>query len=153
MFHPRYEEVAKRIHAIGEGETDQISLMATLSCELFHEFEHFHWVGFYRKVGPELLKIGPYQGGHGCLVIPFNRGVCGACARTEKTIIVDDVDAFEGHIACASTTQSEIVVPVLDQTGELIAVFDVDSDLPAAFDTIDGQNLEKILMQVFSKSS
>lgn len=153
MFHPRYRVVAERIRALSEGESDQISLMATLSCELFHEFNHFHWVGFYRKVEPELLKIGPYQGAHGCLMISFDRGVCGACARSEKTIIVDNVDAFEGHIACASTTQSEIVVPVLDQKDNLIAVLDIDSDCPAAFDAIDGENLEQILKQVFSNSS
>jgi len=131
-----------------EGEDDPISLMATVTCELHNHFDHFHWTGFYRVVGPELLKIGPYQGGHGCLVIPFARGVCGAAARTGETQLVADVDAFPGHIACASSTRSEVVVPVYS-SGRLIAVFDVDSDNPDAFDTDDRDALESILAQVF----
>jgi GAF domain-containing protein len=118
--------------------------MATISCELFHAMEGFDWVGFYRVVEPELLKVGPYQGGHGCLVIPFNKGVCGACARTEETQIVADVNAFADHIACSSSTQSEIVLPVFEN-GKLIAVFDVDSNKPDDFDESDRIALEGIL--------
>ncbi|SOH93120.1 GAF domain-containing protein [Monaibacterium marinum] len=147
-MHPRYHDVHAAIMSLCEGEDDPIALMATVTCELHHHFENFHWTGFYRVVAPELLKIGPYQGGHGCLVIPFARGVCGAAARTGETQLVADVDAFPGHIACASSTKSEIVVPVFS-SGRLIAVFDVDSDLPDAFDTDDRDALQAILAQVF----
>ena len=143
-----YDTVSKTISALCEGEKDAISKMATISCELFQNLEGFDWVGFYRVVEPELLKIGPYQGGHGCLVIPFDKGVCGACAREEKAQIVDDVDAFPGHIACAASTRSEIVLPVHEK-GKLIAVLDIDSDKPADFDDSDRQALEEILAGAF----
>jgi L-methionine (R)-S-oxide reductase len=101
--------------------------------------------------GPELLKIGPYQGGHGCLVIPFSRGVCGAAARTGQIQLVPDVEAFDGHIACSSSTRSEIVLPVHDATGALIGVFDIDSDRPDAFDDTDARELAAILDAVFRR--
>ena len=107
-----YSEVRARIRAVCAGEDDAVALMATVACELYHGFDDFDWVGFYRVTAPGLLKIGPYQGGHGCLVIPFARGVCGAAAREMRTQVVADVDAFPGHIACAASTRSEIVVPV-----------------------------------------
>ena len=130
-----YDEVAARIRAVCEGETDEIALMATVACELFHGLEGYDWAGFYRVVAPGLLKIGPYQGGHGCLEITFDRGVCGAAARTGLTQVVEDVETFPGHIACAASTRSEIVVPVFGADGDLIAVLDIDSDRPAAFDS------------------
>ena len=139
-----YKEVTQTIAALCEGETDAITKMATISCELFHAMEGFDWVGFYRVVEPRLLKVGPYQGDHGCLVIPFNKGVCGACARTEETQIVPDVNAFADHIACSSSTQSEIVLPVFEN-GKLIAVLDVDSDKLNDFDESDKVALEGIL--------
>lgn len=145
-----YSEVEARIRALCAGEDDEVALMATLSCELFHSMEGFDWVGFYRVVAPDLLKIGPYQGGHGCLVIPFSRGVCGAAASARRTQVVPDVDAFPGHIACASSTRSEIVLPVFARDGRLIGVLDVDSDAPAAFDDTDAAALEAILMSVFA---
>jgi L-methionine (R)-S-oxide reductase len=144
-----WPEVAQRIAALIEGEDDDVAKMATIACEIFHGFERFHWVGFYRVVGPELMKIGPYQGGHGCLVIPFSRGVCGACARVRQTIIVPDVEAFPDHIACSSTTRSELVAPVM-RNGELIAVLDLDSDYPDAFDENDRRAVEAILAASFS---
>lgn len=140
----RYREVEKRIDALLEGEDDWIAAMATVACELHHTFEHFHWTGFYRAVSDDLLVIGPYQGGHGCLRIPFDRGVCGAAARTRQTQFVPDVDAFPGHIACSSTTRSEIVVPIVTPQGRLLAVLDVDSDDPAAFDDADRAALERL---------
>jgi len=148
---PGHAEVRAKIRALTEGETDEIALMATVACELFHHFERFDWVGFYRVVGKELLKIGPYQGGHGCLVIPFSRGVCGAAAREGRTQLVADVDAFPGHIACASSTRSEIVLPVWSRTGDLIAVLDIDSDTPDNFDETDRAELEAILREVFER--
>ena len=143
-----YQPVANSIASLCQGETDTIAKMATIACELHSTMEGFDWVGFYRVVEPRLLKIGPYQGGHGCLVIPFDRGVCGACASQEKTQVVDDVDAFPGHIACSSSTRSEIVLPVYEK-GNLIAVLDIDSDAPAAFNEHDQRMLEQILEDSF----
>lgn len=140
----QYEVALKRIQSLIEGETDEIAIMATVACELHHTMDHFHWTGFYRVVEPGLLKIGPYQGGHGCLTIPFGKGVCGHVAETGELLRLDDVESFPGHIACSSTTRSEIVVPVFDKSGELRAVLDVDSDLPNAFDEIDDAELTKI---------
>jgi GAF domain-containing protein len=137
--------VRARIEAVLDGEADWIAAMATVACELHTAFAHFHWTGFYRHVGGELLVIGPYQGGHGCLRIPFSRGVCGAAARTRATQRVPDVEAFPGHIACASSTRSEIVVPLVTPDGRVIAVLDVDSDLPDAFSAeVDQPHLESL---------
>ena len=143
-----YETSAKTIAALCEGETDETALMATIACELYHTFEDFDWVGFYRVTEPQILKIGPYQGGHGCLVIPFDKGVCGACARTGETQIVEDVNAIADHIACSASTRSEIVLPVYKQ-GKLIAVLDIDSDRLAAFDDTDADALQKIISGAF----
>jgi L-methionine (R)-S-oxide reductase len=137
-------ELFDRIKALIKGETDAVAIMATLACELHHHFPHFHWTGFYRLVAPGLLKIGPYQGGHGCLVIPFERGICGRCAREEKTVVIPDVELEADHIACSSSTRSEIVVPVFDAEGSLRAVLDVDSDIPDAFGQSDAVLLEKV---------
>jgi L-methionine (R)-S-oxide reductase len=145
------EELRGRVLALVEGEEDSIAKMATLACEIFQADPRFDWVGFYRRVDKDLLKIGPYQGGHGCLVIPFSRGVCGACAREEKTQLVPDVDAFPGHIACASSTRSELVVPVFDKDGGLIAVLDIDSDQPNAFSEQDARFFEALMAEVFSR--
>ncbi len=145
-----YSELSKIIASLTEGETDEVALMATVTCEVHHSDDRFHWTGFYRVTEPELLKIGPYQGGHGCLKIPFSRGVCGAAARTGAAQLVADVDAFPGHIACASSTRSELVLPVKNAAGDVIAVFDLDSDLPDAFTEEDAAELAKILSSVFS---
>ena len=143
-----YPALEARIASLAEGETDAVALMATIACELHHSDPRFDWTGFYRVVEPGLLKIGPYQGGHGCLVIPFDKGVCGACARTEEIQIVPDVEAFPGHIACSSSTRSEIVLPVF-RDGALIAVLDIDSDRPDAFDERDAEALARILEAAF----
>ena len=148
-----YTELAKAISSLTEGETDEVALMATVACEVHHADDRFDWTGFYRVVAPELLKIGPYQGGHGCLVIPFNRGVCGAAALTRTVQIVPDVEAFPGHIACASSTRSELVLPVEDASGKLIGVFDIDSDQPDAFDAADAAALSAILASVFQQAA
>jgi GAF domain-containing protein len=104
-------------------------------------------------VAPDLLKIGPYQGGHGCLVIPFSRGVCGACARTGEIQNVPDVDAFPDHIACSSTTRSELVLPVRNGAGALLGVLDLDSNTPAAFTTADEAWLVPLLAAVFKDAA
>ncbi|MCF6431061.1 GAF domain-containing protein [Leisingera sp. MMG026] len=144
--------LAKTIASLTAGETDEVALMATVACEVHHADDRFDWTGFYRAVAPELLKIGPYQGGHGCLQIPFSRGVCGAAARTGEVQLVADVDAFPGHIACASSTRSELVLPVWNAAGALIGVFDIDSDQPDAFTQEDAEQLAVILRQVFSRN-
>ena len=148
---PDYTSLAKTIHSLTEGENDTVALMATVACEVHHADARFDWTGFYRVTGPEMLKIGPYQGGHGCLQIPFARGVCGAAARTGEVQLVADVDAFPGHIACASSTQSELVLPVWNADGDLIAVFDIDSDQPDAFTAQDADELTEILASVFAR--
>ncbi len=141
----RYDEVRAQIEAMLDDETDWVAAMATVACELNAAFAHFHWTGFYRHVGGDVLVVGPYQGGHGCLRIPFSRGVCGAAARTRQTQRVPDVEAFPGHIACASSTRSEIVVPLVAPDGRVIAVLDVDSDLPDAFSAdVDQPHLESL---------
>ena len=145
-----YKELAQVIASLTEGETDAVALMATLACEIHHADDRFDWTGFYRVTAPEVLKIGPYQGGHGCLVIPFARGVCGAAARTRQVQLVPDVDAFPGHIACASSTRSELVLPVFDRAGAVIAVLDIDSDQPDAFTQQDADELAAILQAVFA---
>ena len=147
-----YSELSGRLEAVAAGETDAIALMATVACEVHHADDRFNWTGFYRVVAPELLKIGPYQGGHGCLEIPFSRGVCGAAARMGEPQLVPDVDAFPGHIACASSTRSELVLPVWNGDGALIAVFDLDSDQPDAFGQADIDGLVPILASVFRES-
>jgi GAF domain-containing protein len=148
---PDYPALKATIRALTTGEDDPVALMATVACEVHHSDDRFDWTGFYRVTAPGMLKIGPYQGGHGCLTIPFERGVCGACARTRKTQLVPDVAAFPGHIACSSSTKSEIVLPVFDRTGALIAVFDIDSDQPAAFSETDATELAVILHDTFGR--
>ena len=149
-MHADYDTLSKTVASLTAGETDPIALMATVACEVHHADDRFDWTGFYRVVAPELLKIGPYQGGHGCLVIPFERGVCGAAAREGAVQLVSDVDAFPGHIACASSTRSELVLPVRDGAGALIAVFDIDSNQPDAFTQTDANALAGILKNVFT---
>jgi len=147
----RYGAVAEEIAAVLDGEPNLTARMATVASMLAASFDDYFWTGFY-VVDPQKadeLVVGPYQGTLGCLRIAFGRGVCGTAAATRTTQVVDDVGAFPGHIACDSRSVSEIVVPVLDREGRLIAVFDVDSTRPAAFDGLDAQWLEAILKQAF----
>jgi L-methionine (R)-S-oxide reductase len=145
-----YDTLANTIASLAMGETDAVALMATVACEVHHADTRFDWTGFYRVTAPEMLKVGPYQGGHGCLVIPFSRGVCGAAARTGTVQLIADVDAFEGHIACASATRSELVLPVYNSAGTLLGVFDIDSNQPAAFDENDAAHIASILKATFA---
>ena len=147
----RYAEVEAEILAVLDGEPDRIARMATVSSMLADAFPAFFWTGFY-GVDPakaDELVVGPYQGTLGCLRIPFGRGVCGAAAAERRTQIVEDVHAFPGHIACDSRSASEIVVPVLDASGALIAVLDVDATEKAAFDAVDAEWLERLMAKVF----
>ena len=148
----RYAEVAEEIAAVLDGEPDRIARMATVAAMLAQSFDDYFWTGFY-VVDPartDELVVGPYQGTLGCLRIAFGRGVCGRAAAERRTVIVEDVDAFPGHIACDSRSKSEIVSPVFDAKGELIAVFDVDSERPAAFGEVDREGIERILKATFS---
>ena len=144
-------DLVARISALCEGEDDVIAKMATISCELYHAVDGYDWVGFYRVTEPQMLKIGPYQGGHGCLTIPFSKGVCGTAARLATTQLVDNVNAFEGHIACSSATQSELVLPIFDKTGAVMAVLDIDSNKPAFFSSDDAAVLETLMAALFGK--
>ena len=148
----RYAEVEAEILAVLEGEPNVTARMATLASMLADAFPAFFWTGFY-VVDPDRadeLVVGPYQGTLGCLRIAFGRGVCGAAAATRRTQVVEDVSAFPGHIACDSRSASEIVVPVFDRSGALIAVLDVDAVETAAFDAVDAEALERLLGRVFA---
>ena len=150
MKKERYLKVIQDIEALISGETDEIAVMSTVCCEVAHAFPEFNWVGFYRVTEPELLKVGPYQGGHGCLVIPFSKGVCGKAARENQTQLVKDVNTLPYHIACSSSTQSEIVVPVTDNKNIVRAVFDLDSEILDYVDETDKDYVEIICRLVGS---
>lgn len=143
-----YQQCRAKIEALCEGENDVIAKMASVAGVLHNEMKDFFWTGFYRVVAGELV-IGPYQGTVGCLRIEFGKGVCGMAAATGDAQVVDDVHDFPGHIACDGRSQSEIVLPVNDASGELIAVFDVDSAKKGTFDDLDRRCLEGILSYVF----
>ena len=148
----RYAEVAAEIASVLDGEPNLTARMATVASMLAASFDHYFWTGFY-VVDPDKpgeLVVGPYQGTLGCLRIAFGRGVCGTAAARRQTQLVEDVHAFPGHIACDSRSNSEIVVPVFDKTGALLAVFDVDSTDLAAFDAVDAEWLERILGATFA---
>jgi len=139
-----YELVQLKIESLLDNESDWVSAMATVVSELHHNFTHFNWTGFYRVTSPQMLKIGPYQGSHGCLTIPFSKGICGAAAREKRTQLVPDVHARKDHIACSSTTCSELVVPILDLNQEVLAVLDIDSDQKDAFSDLDKVFIENL---------
>ena len=142
-----------RIHALCKGEEDPIAIMVTVLAELSHAVDGCDWVGFYRVVAPDLLEVGPYRGGHGCLAIPLDRGVCGAAARKHAIQLVDDVDRFEGLIACSKTTKSELAISCFNQGGQLLGVLDIDSDQPNFFPWQDADQLDQMLRQLFQNAS
>lgn len=151
------DEIYRQVHAealsVLEDEPDLIACMATVACLLAQAFPENNWTGFYLvdPARPRELVVGPYQGTLGCLRIAFDRGVCGAAATTGETQIVPDVHAFPGHIACDSRSESEIVVPVVNADGELIAVLDIDSPRQGTFDTVDAAALERLVAAVFAE--
>ena len=151
----RYAEVAAEIAAVLEGEPNLTARMATVAAMLAQSFDSYFWTGFYvvDPARPAELVVGPYQGTLGCLRIGFGQGVCGTAAAERRTVIVPDVEAFPGHIACDSRSRSEIVVPVIGQGGGLLGVFDVDSAELAAFDEIDAEWLERILAAAFADNA
>ena len=151
-----YRRVRQQLQAVfteesGERLISGMVKMVTINAVLKREMETFDWVGFYLVKAPNLLEVGPYQGSVGCLSIQFGQGVCGQAAAQGKPVIVPDVHAFPGHIACDAATRSEIVIPVF-QDGRLLGVFDVDSYQPAAFDKIDQHFLEEILQRWFTRA-
>jgi len=148
----RYRVIQAEILAVLAGEPDRIARMATVAAMLAQSFEQYFWTGFYLVDAgkPDELVVGPYQGTLGCLRIAFGRGVCGTAAARAETQVVRDVHAFPGHIACDSRSASEIVVPVFDAEGRLIALLDVDSERPAAFDAVDAEALEGLVRAVFA---
>ena len=143
-FKEDYDLVQLKIESLLDNESDWVSAMATVVSELHNNFTHFNWTGFYRVTSPQMLKIGPYQGSHGCLTIPFSKGICGAAAREKRTQLVPDVYARKDHIACNSTTCSELVVPILDLNQEVLAVLDIDSDRKDAFSDLDKVFIENL---------
>ncbi len=144
MKEEKYKEVLRSVEALSEGETDLISVMSTIACEVYHAFDHFNWVGFYRLVDDKTLKVGPYQGGHGCLTISIERGVCGRCVRDNDIQIENDVCQLPHHIACSSETKSEMVLPVRKNGDTVMAVFDIDSTTVGVFDEVDERYMKAI---------
>lgn len=137
----KYSVLYEQIKSLTDGEDDLIANMANIS-SMIHQTFGFWWTGFYRVSGSELV-LGPFQGPLACSRIPFGRGVCGTAWKEAATVIVPDVDAFPGHIACSSASRSEIVVPVFDDE-KVIAVLDIDSAELNTFDSVDKEWLEKI---------
>lgn len=146
----RLREALPQIEATVAGETDAVAVQATLACLLWETLPQTNWCGFYRRVGDRMLAVGPYQGGMGCLRIPYERGVCGACARTGVTQRVPDVHAFPGHIACDGATRSELVLP-LWVAGEVVGVLDLDSPHLDGFSEAEAQILETLLVRSFAQ--
>jgi L-methionine (R)-S-oxide reductase len=138
-----YDALIPQIEALVLGETDLIANLANITAALKEAFDFF-WVGFYLKKENQLV-LGPFQGPIACTRIDFNRGVCGHCYSTQKTVIVPDVEAFPGHIACSAASKSEIVLPAFDKNGAVFLILDVDSDVLDDFSTADAEGLEKIM--------
>ncbi len=145
----RYGRLREQLAGLLGKTADTQARMATVSALLYHKFAHYFWCGFYRLVDGDLV-VGPYQGPLACQVLARNRGVCWAAVTGGDTVIVPDVRRFAGHIACDARSLSEIVVPVRDAGGAIVAVLDVDSDKPDQFDEEDRQGLEAIVAMLSS---
>jgi L-methionine (R)-S-oxide reductase len=137
-----YRELLPAMRSVVEGEPDLIANLANLAAMLKQALPGASWVGFYRQVGDDLV-LGPFQGKLACTRIGAGKGVCGAAAARRETLVVPDVDAFPGHIACDAATRSEIVVPVV-RDGRVVAVLDLDSEAPAHFDAVDAEQLGQV---------
>lgn len=144
----KYQALLPQIKALTEGETDLVANLANISAALKHGLDFF-WVGFY-MVKENQLVLGPFQGTVACTRIAFDKGVCGACYREQKTLIVPDVEAFPGHIACSSLSRSEIVVPIF-QNSKVVMVLDVDSTKLDDYDETDKQYLEELAHWISQK--
>ncbi len=148
----RLEQALPQIRAALDGERDAVAIQATLACLLWETLIQTNWCGFYRRVSDRTLAVGPYQGAMGCLRIDFDRGVCGACARTREVQLVRDVSQFRDHIACDARTRSELVLPVVAR-GELRAVLDLDSQHLDAFDPGEADRLRGLVEEVFADAT
>ncbi len=144
----RYERICDQLVELFEKNNDPIARMATISAILHHKMSSFFWTGFYRLDGDRLV-VGPYQGPLACAVLPAPEGVCWAAIKNEKTLVVADVHSFAGHVACDARSKSEVVVPVRDATGQILAVLDVDSDQLDSFGETDRLGLEKIVNLIY----
>lgn len=149
MKEAQYRLLTEQISALIDGEDDLIAVMSNV-CAAIHETMGFFWTGFYRVVGEELV-LGPFQGPVACMHIAYGRGVCGTAWKEQRTIVVSDVEQFPGHIACSSLSRSEIVVPLLSPTNQVVAVLDIDSRELATFDDTDKEYLEHICNIITSK--
>ena len=145
----KYQLLTEQVEALIEGESDAVSIMANVSAAI-HEAMGFFWTGFYVERNGQLC-LGPFQGNVACYRIPHGKGVCGTAYERRETIVVPDVEAFPGHIACSSLSRSEIVVPIFDAKGNVIAVLDIDSDRLATFDAVDRRHLEAITTLIATK--
>ena len=147
--HEKYELLLSQIDALIDGESNLITNLANITSALKYSMDNFLWIGFYLSddLKSDELVLGPFQGRVACTRIPFGKGVCGTAAETRKTVIVDDVDKFPGHIVCDSLSKSEIVVPVL-KNNQTIAILDIDSDVHSNFDETDKLYLEKIINNI-----
>jgi L-methionine (R)-S-oxide reductase len=143
----RYNRIYQQLQALVTKTPDPVARMATIAAVLYHKFDYYFWCGFYRLVEGELI-IGPYQGSLACQKLEKGKGVCWAGINTGKTVLVPDVHKFPGHIACDSRSNSEIVIPYLNDKGEIAGVLDVDSKIFSAFDDTDQAWLEKIILLI-----
>ena len=146
----RYSRVIEQLEDLFKATDDPICRMATISSLLNHKLGHFFWVGFYRLIDGELL-VGPYQGTLACQKLQRDTGVCWASVNRRQAVVVPDVEKFPGHIACDSRSKSEIVIPVYDKGGNVVAVLDADSDQLDTYDDIDRENLQTIVDMIYQK--
>lgn len=149
--HTDYTQLRRSLDALLEGEDDLIARLATAAALVYDELEDVNWAGFYLLRGGELV-VGPYQGRPACIRIAMGRGVCGTAAANRERIVVPDVHAFEGHIACDARSRSEVVVPLL-AGNELVGVLDVDSPTLGRFDDADARGLEGLISNLARSSS
>ncbi len=144
----RYQRIYQQLEKLFSKTTDPLARMSTIMAVLNHKFDYYFWTGFYRLVNDE-LTVSCYQGSVACLVLPEHSGVCWEAIEKGKTIIVPDVNAFSGHIACDSQSKSEIGIPVKNKSGDVVAVLDVDSKALDSFDEIDAKYLEQIVELIY----
>lgn len=145
-----YRTLKEQIHALVDGEPDPVANMANCAALIFHSISRLNWAGFYLLKGEELV-LGPFQGQPACIRIPLGKGVCGTAAKTRTTIRVPDVTKFPGHIACDTNSRSEIVVPLVNEDGNLIGVLDIDSPELNRFDADDQIGIEAIVVIMAKK--
>jgi L-methionine (R)-S-oxide reductase len=146
----RLDQALPQIEAILAGETDAVALQSTLACALWETLAQTNFCGFYRRIGPSTLAVGPYQGSMGCLRIDFARGVCGAAARTRQVQLVEDVHQYPGHISCDDRSRSELVIPVV-AGGEVRGVLDLDSPHVSGFSVAESERLQDLLKRLFDR--